>query len=81
VVSEAVVDEREATHGDFKHTAELSQSLKMVMHSAINWPTMAATQKDAIEMMLVKLARIGSGDATCADHWIDIAGYANLGGE
>jgi hypothetical protein len=31
-------------------------------------------------MIVVKIARICAGDATCADHWRDLAGYASLAG-
>jgi hypothetical protein len=37
-------------------------------------------QREALDQIAVKLARILSGDPTCADDWRDLAGYAWLAG-
>jgi hypothetical protein len=36
---------------------------------------------EALEMICTKIARILSGNPNDPDHWKDIAGYAELGGE
>jgi hypothetical protein len=33
-------------------------------------------QREALDQIAVKLARILAGDPTCAEHWRDLAGYA-----
>ena len=35
-------------------------------------------QQECIDMILHKIARIGTGDPNKVDHWDDIAGYATL---
>ena len=35
-------------------------------------------QREALEMIAHKIARILNGDPNYADNWIDIAGYATL---
>ena len=35
-------------------------------------------QREALEMIQHKVARILNGDPTYTDNWIDIAGYATL---
>lgn len=76
----AILDERAKTHGEFKHSAGISQALKGVARSEINWKgnVPSDAQMEAIEMIFHKIARILSGDPNHKDHWLDIAGYAQL---
>jgi len=39
---------------------------------------LAADQREALEMIAHKIARIINGDPNYADSWVDIAGYAKL---
>jgi len=76
----AVLNEREKTHGDFADTAIIAQSLKAVIaahreQKCKEWP---AVQLEAIDMICTKISRIVSGDNNCKDSWDDLAGYANL---
>jgi Domain of unknown function (DUF6378) len=80
--------EREKTHGDFKTVAEISQQIKELFDKyavkpnpvyGINGPCPA--QREALQMIAVKIARILSGDPHCKEHWNDIKGYAELGAE
>ncbi len=66
------------THGLFKLTAGLSQELKSAMCVSENG-NMPPEQREALEMIAVKMARICCGDSHHADHWDDIAGFARLG--
>jgi hypothetical protein len=70
--------DREATHGTFEDTATIAQTLKILMRRARNWDNLPPASKEALELMATKAARILNGDATNADHWNDIAGYARL---
>lgn len=42
------------------------------------WHSLASDQKEALEMIAHKLARIINGDPDYADSWVDIAGYSKL---
>ena len=74
-----ILDERRKQHGDFSVHAALSQRLKAVAQSdAGNYGGLAETQREAIDMILHKIARILAGDPNHRDHWDDIAGYAKI---
>lgn len=75
---ETVLKEREKTHGNFCHHAQTAQRLKAVMHASRNWSSLSNADREALEMIQHKVARILSGDPNHADHWIDITGYATL---
>lgn len=74
-----LTDERKSTHGDWKAQALLSNDLKAEMHRRPNWQGLSPGQREALDMIAVKISRILSGDPDHADHWDDIAGYAYLG--
>lgn len=75
-----ILDEREKTHGDFFETAEIAQKLKHIIE--LNGKGVSSqAQMEALEMICTKIARILAGNAREADHWRDIAGYAELGRE
>jgi hypothetical protein len=70
--------ERGARYGKFVDHSFYAQSLKCVMARSPNWPTMKDDQREALEMVAHKIARILSGDPNYADNWHDIMGYAKL---
>jgi hypothetical protein len=70
---------RRVTHGDFKVTASVAQQIKDICRCTGN--SLCAPQREALDAIATKIARIVSGDANCKDHWHDIAGYATLGKE
>ena len=72
--------ERNNTHGDFGVNARISQQLKRTMFST-ETAHYSEVQKEAIDMICLKLSRIASGHANFRDHWDDIAGYAHLAAE
>jgi len=75
-----VTDRRESTHGSYRRTASISQQLKNVLQSNAHekWVELTNRQRESLEMICVKIARIMSGDHYEKDHWLDIAGYAEL---
>lgn len=83
--TEEILNEREKTHGDYKHVARLSWSFKHTVREELNSQekdmrrNVDIGQQEAVEMILHKIARIICGDPNHADHWDDIAGYAMLG--
>ena len=70
--------ERQARYGTFEGHARISQALKAVMHERSGWDRLKPDQREALEMIQHKIARILNGDPDYTDNWIDIAGYATL---
>ena len=71
--------EREHTHGNFEATALIAQRFKDVSKSTPNWGgKLTDVQREALEGVFTKIARILSGDPNHKDHWSDIAGGAHL---
>jgi Domain of unknown function (DUF6378) len=83
---QATLSERGEKYGSFKMQAIISQRIKNEIknntHSGViiktNWIFLSADQKEALEMIAHKIARILNGDPNYIDSWIDIAGYAQL---
>jgi hypothetical protein len=73
-----IITERHTTHGDFNQNAQISQDLKSVICTGENWQNLNYRQKEALDMIALKISRILSGHADHADHWDDIIGYARL---
>jgi hypothetical protein len=72
--------EREKTHGSFALTAIIAQDLKSILGTG-RWGELPKAQREALEMICTKIARIISGGGKHKDHFDDIAGYAKLGSE
>lgn len=70
--------ERGARYGKFKDHAALSQGLKRVMYTGRSAGALADDQREALEMIVHKVARILNGDPDYVDSWADIEGYARL---
>lgn len=75
---ETTLADREDRYGSFVKNAYICQSLKRVVRDHAKWQTMPDFQKEAIEMMFYKIARVIEGDKEYPDNWHDIAGYALL---
>ena len=76
-VSETL-DERQATYGSFPAQAAIAQQLKDVMHRTPGWPGLPTDRKEALDMIVHKMARVLNGGVEDVDHYHDIAGYAML---
>jgi hypothetical protein len=72
------IDQRNDTHGDYAIQANLSERLKTLMHFASSWDDLTRSQRQALDMIALKIGRILVGAPNFADHWHDIAGYATL---
>lgn len=79
--TEDILNEREKTHGDFEKVSVLWVNLVNDIRYDVREEVgnLGCTKIAAIEMILLKIARIVHGDPNFADHWDDIAGYAMLG--
>lgn len=73
-----ILKDRGEQYGEFDKLAEISQDLKEVIGCTAGWEHLAVDQREALEMVAHKIARILNGDPERADTWIDIAGYAKL---
>lgn len=74
--NDPILEAREKTHGDFMLTASIAQRLKDIIHEHPG--RYGNSQREVMDMICTKLARICSGDPDNLDHWNDIAGYARL---
>ena len=75
---ERTLEERGKRYGTFRDHADISQRIKQVMQTENGWGRLQYDQREALEMIAHKIARIINGDPNYADSWHDIAGYAGL---
>jgi hypothetical protein len=82
---DAILEERGKQYGKFTGHAEIAQNLKDTMRfsspNCAKWARLANDQKEALDMIQHKIARILNGNPDHADSWDDIAGYAKLVGD
>lgn len=74
-----VTEIRNCTHGSFMDNARISQAIKNLIRDEDGWKHCSDDQREALEMIALKISRICSGKANFKDHWLDIQGYAKLG--
>lgn len=72
------LEQRQKTHGDFKTHARIAQSIKCQIYNANGYVNLSAMQREALDMIAHKIARILNGNPDVHDHWHDISGYATL---
>lgn len=70
--------ERGERYGDFSVQAMTSQALKHVIQGEPGWARLSGAQREALELIAVKISRILNGDPDYHDSWYDISGYAKL---
>ena len=77
---DATLDARAVDYGKFIEGAEVMQMLKRVVQNALSNrdKTLAHDQAEAMDMIIHKIGRIINGNPDVVDHWLDIAGYAQL---
>ena len=73
-----VLAERGERYGDFEDHSRLCQHLKYTMHSGASWEECTDSQKQALEVIADKIARMLNGDPHYKDNWVDIIGYSQL---
>lgn len=73
-----VLEERGNNYGNFRDHAALAQDIKYAMKSNIGYTNLSKSQKESLEMIAHKMARIINGNPDYVDSWTDIAGYAQL---
>lgn len=75
---EKTLKQRQKTHGNFETHAKISQSIKWEMYMSDGYSNLNTSQREALDMIAHKIARILNGNPDVHDHWHDIAGYATL---
>jgi hypothetical protein len=73
-----ILDERKKTHGSFEVSSYTSQVLKDNMRDSPNWVELDMDQKECLDMVAHKIARILCGNHNEFDHYVDIIGYCTL---
>lgn len=75
---DATIKERGSNYGQWADNARGIQQIKHTFQVQQGWVNLHSYQKEALEMMAVKIGRILAGNPDHADSWHDIAGYAIL---
>ena len=70
--------QRRKTYGDFGNLSMIANNLKACMRASDGWIRLEPAHKEALDMIVHKIARIINGDPNHIDSWHDIAGYATL---
>ena len=73
-----LLEERQQTHGSFEDNANISQALKQIMRAGPGWLRLTMIEREAMDMIALKLSRVLSGKSMERQHWEDIVGYAKL---
>jgi hypothetical protein len=79
-IVDTTLDARAVDYGLFLEGAEVMQMLKRVVQNALSNrdKVLAHDQAEAMDMIIHKIGRIINGNPDVVDHWLDIAGYAQL---
>ena len=82
---EATLAERGARYGDFTDHAQIAEALHGILVGDTpagkfntSWGTMKPFQRQALRVIVDKIARILNGDPDYVDNWHDLQGYAKL---
>lgn len=73
-----LLNERQKTHGDFNSNARATQRFRDFMRAEPGWDKLSDRQKQSLDEIVLKIARILAGNPDAREHWDDISGYANL---
>ena len=74
-----ILSERGSNYGTFKDVAETYVMLQdAIRHTGRHSDPMPMSQRSALDMICMKIARIVNGDPGYIDNWDDIQGYAKL---
>lgn len=73
-----ILNERQRTHGDFESNARCSQRFRSFLRAEPGWDRLSDIQRQSFDEMVLKMARILSGDSNFIGHWEDLVGYPQL---
>lgn len=69
------LDDRGHLYGNYEVMATCAQRIKEAMGPRAH---MSAVQRESLDLIATKIARLCCGDPDNADSWLDIEGYAKL---
>lgn len=73
------IAERAKLHGDFTNTGMCAQRIKDDIRAWVpNWHALRPYQREALDQIAQKIARIMTGNPDEPDHWRDLSGYATM---
>lgn len=75
---EDTLAERFVEYGRFADVADIAQDIKDVYYHSNSYGKLDSIQREALDMIASKIARILNGNPHNYDSWHDIAGYAEL---
>lgn len=73
-----MLEGRKDRYGLFEGHAKIAQRLKAAMYDSPKWKILTDVQKEGLEMVQHKIARMLNGDPTYLDNIVDIIGYSTL---
>lgn len=73
-----VLAARGSNYGTFMDNATHAQVLKDLIRTMPKYKALEMDQREALDNILQKIARMLNGKPEYADNWVDIAGYATL---
>lgn len=78
-MTDALIEERAKTHGNYNNMAVKAQLIKKaIFDGGGGCSQLSPQQRESLEMIATKIARICCGNPAERDHWDDISGYALL---
>ena len=72
------LEERRNEYGSFAHVSNTTQYLKDMLRMSPSWSKLELEERESLDMICSKIARIVCGRRHQADSWKDISGYAML---
>jgi hypothetical protein len=79
VTPEEIIEDRKSIHGNYSNVAAKAQEIKQaIFRGGGGCVGLSAIQRESLDLIATKIARICCGDPNHRDHWDDIAGYAVL---
>lgn len=73
-----LLETREHTHGRYHDVALISQAIKSFLRAHKNWESRSDIERESMDMIAMKFARIIAGRPMQKQHWEDVIGYAKL---
>lgn len=74
-----ILAERGSNYGDWGLECRMNEIITETLATGEGWNQMAATQREAMRRLVVKMVRIANGNPDHLDSWKDLEGYARLG--
>lgn len=78
---EETTAQRQLEYGDWKNDGNLADELIRICERSQRWNDMPGFVRQSIRMILVKIARLCTGNYGNRDSWHDIQGYALIAEE